>query len=119
MQDLFVLFDEKCELCRRCKDWLQTQKQRLFLTFIPATSAEARSLFPDLNHEMTLNELTVIGDNGAVYHGTKAWLMCLWALEDYRSWSYRLSTPESMPMAKRIITAISENRTAINKLLQP
>ena len=117
MNNLFVLFDSSCELCQHCKSWLQSQQQKVALTFIAAQSNEAQAIFPVLNHEETMEELTVISDTGAVYHGAKAWIMCLWALTDYRSWSYRLATPEMMHVAKRFVALISDNRKSLNFVL--
>jgi predicted DCC family thiol-disulfide oxidoreductase YuxK len=117
IRNLFVLFDGNCELCRYCKDWLQTQRQTVALTFIEAGSTYAKSVFPELNHAKTLSELTVIDDEGGVYHGTKAWLLVLWALADYRSWARTLASPEMMPIARKFITMISSNRKTINQLI--
>lgn len=116
MKNLFVLFDDSCNFCRRCKVWLQSQKQLIALTFVAATSDDAKSIFPGLDHGKTLGELTVISDGGAVYHGTKAWLMVLWALRDYRDWSRSLASPELMPVARRFITMISSKRQTISRL---
>jgi len=58
----------------------------------------------------------VIGDDGAVYFGPKAWLMCLWALREYREWSLRLSSPALLPNAKRVISTISQNRYQLEGL---
>jgi predicted DCC family thiol-disulfide oxidoreductase YuxK len=117
MFNLFVLFDPNCGFCRRCKQWLQIQRQIIPLTFIEAASSEAKQLFPVLNHEETLTELTVISDNGAVYHGTKAWLIVLWSLKDYRGWARTLATPEMMPVAQKFITMVSDNRKTISKMV--
>jgi hypothetical protein len=57
----------------------------------------------------------VIGDNGAVYFGPKAWLMVLWALTRYRDWSYRLAAPELLPTTKRVVSLISQNRYHISR----
>src|SRR5262245_31410015 len=117
MNNLFVLFDSSCELCQRCKSCLQSQHQQVSLTFIAAQSAEGQHIFPVLNHDETMEELTVVSDTGAVYHGAKAWIMCLWALTVYRSWSYRLATPEMMSVAKRFVTMVSDNRKSLNFIL--
>jgi len=52
----------------------------------------------------------VIGDDGAVYIEAKAFLMCLWALRDYRAWSLRLSAPEMLPLARRVVLWVAQNR---------
>lgn len=117
MRNLFVLYDSKCALCAECKHWIASQRQIVRVTFIAAASAEARRLFPNLEHERTEQELTAIGDAGEVYHGAKAWLMCLWALADYRSWAAMISSPELMPSAQKIIATISANRKKISHLI--
>lgn len=117
MRNLFILFDANCGFCRSCKLWLQSQRQIISLTFVEANSYDAHRLFPVLNHGETLGELTVISDIGGVYHGTKAWLICLWALKEYRAWANTLATPELMPIAKKFITMISDNRKTISKLV--
>lgn len=110
MSHLTVLYDERCSLCCRITDWILLQPKYVQLNFIPANSAEARSIFPQLDHERTLRELHVITGNGEIYRAAKAWLMCLWALREYRSWSLRLATSEMMPLARRVIVRVSISR---------
>jgi predicted DCC family thiol-disulfide oxidoreductase YuxK len=110
MRTLVVLYDVRCDLCRRIQGWLLSQPRYVELAFIPAGSEEAQRRFPQLDHRATLAELTVVSDQGAVYRDAKAWLMCLWALREYRSWSLKLSSPELMPIARRFIAWVSRNR---------
>lgn len=116
MRELTVLYDAQCGLCRRAQAWLISKPKYVDLVFVPASSDEARSRYPQLNHSLTLSDLTVISDQGAVYSGPKAWLMCLWALREYREWALRLSSPELLPTAKRVISMISQNRYQLEGL---
>ena len=116
MRELTVLYDPHCGLCKRAPAWLMGKPKYMELVFVPASSNEARSRYPQLDHALTLTDLTVISDQGAVYSGPKAWLMCLWALRDYREWALRLSTPELLPTAKRVISMISQNRYQLEGL---
>ncbi len=84
MQSLTVLYDPDCGLCRRAHSWLSEQVKLVDLVFVSCASDEARKRFPQLNHDMTRSDLTVIGNDGAVFLGPKAWLMTLWALSRYR-----------------------------------
>lgn len=113
MSQLTVLYDERCNLCCRIREWMLLQPKYVQLYFVAANSAEALALFPQLDHERTLRELHVITDAGEVYRDAKAWLMCLWALREYRLWSLRLATPELMPLARRAIARVSSNRTRL------
>lgn len=115
MRALTVLYDPECGLCRRAHEWLAQQAKIVELAFVPCASDEARKRYPQLNHELTKQDLTVIGENGDVYFGPKAWLMVLWALARYREWAYRLSSPELLPTTKRVVSAISQNRYQISR----
>ena len=112
---LTVLYDSECALCRRIQGWMQNQPKYVEVAFVAATSAEAYRRYPKLNHAITLDDLTVISERGAVYWGPKAWLMCMWALKQYRPWALRLSAPELLPTTKRVLASISENRYRISK----
>ena len=115
MSYLTVLYDPECGLCKRAHDWLAEQSKLVELNFVACASEEARKRYPQLNHELTTKDLTVISDEGWVYFGPKAWLMVLWALTRYRDWAYRLSTPELLPTTKRVVSAISQNRYQISR----
>lgn len=120
MRQLTVLYDPQCGLCCRAHAWLLNQPKYIELTFVPVNSEEAHYRYPKLNHTLTVKDVTVISDEGAVYWGAKAWLMCLWALRNYREWSFRLSSPELLPTARRVVSMISQNRhklEGVGKLL--
>ncbi len=113
---LTVLYDPTCGLCQRAHGWLAEQRKLVDLIFVPCKSVEARRRFPQLDHDLTAKDLTVIGDRGAVYLGPKAWLMVLWALTQYREWSYRLAAPELLPTTRRVVSLISQHRYQIGRL---
>lgn len=115
MFGLTVLYDPECGLCRRAHEWLAEQSKLVEMAFVACASDEARQRFPQLNHDLTKKDLTVISDAGAVYFGPKAWLMVLWSLTRYRDWSYRLASPELLPTTKRVVSAISQNRYQISR----
>jgi predicted DCC family thiol-disulfide oxidoreductase YuxK len=110
MHTLTVLYDARCNLCSHLRAWLEVQPAYVQLAFVPAGSPEARRRFPALDHAATTSELTVIGDDGAVYIEAKAFLMCLWALRDYRAWSLRLGAPDMLPLARRVVLWVAQNR---------
>ena len=118
MLSLTVLYDPECGLCRRAHEWLSEQPKLIELLFVPCASEEARKRYPELNHDLTKSDLTVIDDHGAVYFGPKAWLMVLWSLTRYRDWAYRLSSPELLPTTKKVVSAISQNRYQISRVVR-
>lgn len=116
MHALTVLYDPDCGLCKRAHHWLSEQSKIVELKFVPCASAEARKRYPNLNHDLTKQDLTLVSDEGAVYFGPKAWLMVLWALSRYRDWSYRLATPELLPTTKKVVSVISQNRYQLGRV---
>jgi len=80
MKRLYVLFDQECALCQGCRQWLMRQQAFIELHFIPLQSPEIARRFPGLQEwdQMDLREkLVVVSDEGAVYQGQYAWIMCL------------------------------------------
>ncbi|WP_030043240.1 thiol-disulfide oxidoreductase DCC family protein, partial [Streptomyces resistomycificus] len=86
------------------------QPQLVPLDLVPAGSAEARRRFPGLDHRVTLEEITVVGDAGQVYRDTAAWIVTLWALRAHRPLAHRLSTPSGARLAKGAVLAAAKWR---------
>ncbi len=114
-----VLYDERCNLCRTARAWLERQAQLVPLEFLAAGSAEARDRYPFLDPEQTLEDLTVVGDGGEVWVGAKAWVVCLWALEGKRGLARRLSSPALMPRARVMVSFVSRHRRALGTYGEP
>src|SRR5687767_1155147 len=114
MNKLYVLYDANCNFCRRCRHWLEEQPAYLELNFIPSRSAEAQCRFPGIEKYEVGNELVVVGEDGAVYAGPNAFIMCLYALVDFREWSLRLARPALLPFARQMFDFISNNRVAFS-----
>jgi len=114
MKRLTVLYDGTCALCVRCRDFLATARTLVPLELLSCQSHEARmrdGAVPWLGEE-----LVVVSDDGDVWAGPAAFLVSLWALADYREWSYRLSGPALAPLAERFFVAISSQRRRIATL---
>lgn len=111
MNTLTVLYDPACPTCARARRWLESREQLVRLEFVPAGSTEARLAFPQLDHARTLNEITVVGDDGTVFRDDNAWVVCLWALRDYRRAARLMTSSAARPLARRVIAAVS-NRVA-------
>src|SRR4051812_47227377 len=79
---LTVLYDPSCSLCRRCRSWMERQHAFLPVTWLGCTGEEARKAYGDI--PWLQDELVVVGDAGEVWAGPAAFLVCLWALCDWR-----------------------------------
>ncbi|MFI8002058.1 thiol-disulfide oxidoreductase DCC family protein [Streptomyces sp. NPDC086010] len=108
---LTVLYDGRCPLCLRLRQWLDGQRQLVPLDLVPAGSPEARRRFPGLDHAATLDEITVVGDGGQVYRGTSAWIVCLWALAEHRPKAHWLTTAAGRPFARATVLAAAAIRS--------
>ena len=114
---LHVLYDNSCGLCSHLVQWMSRQVAVCDLRFVAGGSDAARKLFPDLPVAARPEELVVISDEGAVYRGDDAYIMCLWALDSYRSVAERLARPGFRPLARRVFALISTNRLRLSELL--
>ena len=117
MEKLYVLYDPSCELCCRLKDWLLDQPAWIGLRLVPAGSPTARRMFPELEKIADQSDLAAISDGGEVYLNDNAWIMVLYALEEYRDWAARLTHPLLKPLARQAYAALSKNRHFLSRWL--
>jgi predicted DCC family thiol-disulfide oxidoreductase YuxK len=108
MKRLTLLYDASCPICVRCRDWIETQRSFVPIELLAASSAEARRRYGEV--PWLGEELVVASDDGEVWAGAAAFLVALWALEDYREWSYRLTGNTLSKVAERFFAALSHRR---------
>jgi predicted DCC family thiol-disulfide oxidoreductase YuxK len=111
MERLTVLYDGTCALCVRCRDFLAASRTLVPLELLSCQSRDARERYGSV--PWLGEELVVISDEGDVWVGPAAFLVAMWALADYREWSYRLSGPAFAPLAERFFVALSSRRRRI------
>ena len=109
-----VVYDANCGLCTRAKEWIAQQAPLVSLQFVAAKSTAARKRFPQL----PAGELAVVANTGEAWFGNHAWIVCLWALRDYRDLAFRLTSPLLLPMACEAFAILSGNRHALSNLLR-
>jgi predicted DCC family thiol-disulfide oxidoreductase YuxK len=112
LERLTVLYDPDCRLCAFISNWLPRQRQLVPLDLVPVGSDRARRLFPELDHAATAREVTVVGDGGQVYRGDSAWLVCLWALSEFRPLSHTFALPRNRKMARAAVVTAAKFREA-------
>jgi hypothetical protein len=113
---LTVIYDASCGFCVRCRDWLERQPSYVPLELVWSGSPEVARRFPGLVGPGPA-ELLCVSDAGAVWSGAHAWLVCLWALRDWREWSLRLAKPELLPLARSLFELVSEKRGFLSRVL--
>jgi len=112
-----VLYDPKCELCCRLKNWILVQRSWIGIAVMEAGSEKAKRLFPELEQIAGKDDLAVISDEGAVYLNDRAWIMVMYAMVEYREWASRLTHPLLMPLARQAFAALSKNRRLLSRML--
>ena len=114
---LYVLYDTGCGLCSTIVQWMSGQPSSCEFRFVGAGSEEARRLFPQMRNPSRPEELVVISDDGSVYRGEAAYIMCLYALDAYRTLAMRLARPSFRPFARRVFAMLSSNRMRLSDFL--
>jgi predicted DCC family thiol-disulfide oxidoreductase YuxK len=109
-----ILYDADCGLCTSAKDWIGRQAPLVGLQFAATGSPEARKKFPQLRAD----ELAVVSNAGEVWLGDRAWIVCLWALRDYRDLAFRLTSPLLSLLAREAFAVVSKNRLAVSSMLR-
>lgn len=118
IDELIVLFDAECALCRKARKWLGEEPQYVPLKFYPLQLKGVTQRFPGLQEVDLRAELTVLHAQGDYWRGLDAWLMVLWALEDWRERSIELAQPMWKPLARRLVIELSENRYWLSDLIE-
>jgi predicted DCC family thiol-disulfide oxidoreductase YuxK len=113
VKSITVVYDPACGLCTRVKEWIVRQTPLLGLRLVAAGSSEAARRFPQL----PADELAVVADTGEVWLGNHAWIICLWALREYRDLAVRLTSPPLLLLAREAFAVVSSNRSALSSML--
>ncbi|MCA1834403.1 MAG: thiol-disulfide oxidoreductase DCC family protein [Actinomycetota bacterium] len=116
-QQLTILYDERCEVCRRARDWLLTQPCLVPVELLPAGSDEAHRRYGGL--PWLGEELVAVDEYGNAWIGPAAFLASMWATARYRPWAFRLSRPGLSQHAERFFNWISKKRTTWSTMLSP
>jgi len=118
MKKLTILYDSSCGFCSEAKRWMLNEPSYLQLEFIPASSETALQRFPSIARTGRPEELIVISDEGGVYREEYAFILCLYALENYREWSFRLATSGMLPLARQAFRFLSRQRSKVSRALR-
>jgi predicted DCC family thiol-disulfide oxidoreductase YuxK len=117
IRSLYVFYDADCGLCSHFKRWLQSEPAWIQLNFIPLQSPMVAERFPELTSMKLEDEITVVSDERGIYRGSKAWIMCLYALVNYRELSLKLARPALLPIAHKVCRMVAARRHKLSDLL--
>lgn len=112
---LTVIYDPDCELCRRCKGWMISQPQLVPILFTEATNPAVLSW---AGRSVPVGkELVVVSETGLTWSGADAFLVCLWALKDYRTLANTLQRRGLSHVARKLFLGISHGRSWVSPML--
>ena len=117
MRKIHVIYDAQCGFCTKCRWWLVKQPKYVTMEFWPKGTLDTRRKFPHLGEVAGHDDLVVVGDDGRVWRGPDAFVMCFWALKEYREWSLRLANPVLAPFARAAFSLVSTSRSTLSKWL--
>lgn len=118
MKAISVFYDARCGMCRSVKTWLEQEPKFVALHFVAYDSRLAAGLFPKITDWHPEREILALSDEGGLYRGAGAWILCLWATVRYREWSLRLARPALRPYAEKLCRAVSRNRRRLSRLFR-
>lgn len=111
MQSLTVLYDASCPFCVRCRAWMERQVALVRILFVDASSPEARAIVGHLARPAS--ELVVVDEHGNAWLGHDAFIVCLWALSDYRWIADWATQPVSSSFARWAIAWVESHRRSL------
>jgi predicted DCC family thiol-disulfide oxidoreductase YuxK len=109
---LTILYDASCALCARCRAFMEREPAYVALEFVPSHSRDALTRF---GADGRSEQLVVVSDDGRVWVGAAAFIVCFWSLVRFRELSYVLAGPLS-PLAERFFRVLSAERGKIAAL---
>ena len=104
-RSLTVWFDADCSFCTRAAAWLRAQPKFVPLRCVAAQAASTSGC--PLGTKALLEKITVTADDGAVWRGSNAWIVVLWALRDWRAMSLRFARPAWRPLADKLFATVT------------
>ena len=104
---LTVLFDPDCPICRAAKQWLMSLQPLVNVHFVAVSSPAAAQRFPALDMAECRNEITVVTDEGYVYRGDRAFIMCMWAMRRTRSLAIQMALGRKATVLKAMVGVTS------------
>ena len=116
IEQLTVLYDETCAVCRRARDWLAGQPTFLPVELMAAGSTTATERYAAVPWKG--RELVVVSDTGQVWAGPGAYIMAMWATKRWRAWSLRLASRRYSKQAERMFHLITANRRRLGWLIR-
>lgn len=118
MKTIHILYDAQSKAALGWRAWLDGQSKRSTLTFVPYQAQESLARFAGITPYLQGQDLVAVSDDGAVYPGAAAFVVCLSALEDYGAWANRLAVTELLPKAGIACALLALNDRRLRRMME-
>lgn len=105
-----VYYDGRCGMCCTFHEWLNKQERATEVDFIPYQSERAVEVFPEILNLDPATEMVVRTDEGEIYKGAEAWVLCLHSCKAFQGVAHRMANPMLLPLAKKTCNLLAANR---------
>ena len=111
-----VFYDGRCGMCCSFHEWIHRQERAFQIDFVPYQAERAEEVFPGIHTLDPAREMIVRVDNGEIYRGAEAWVMCLYSCANHRDMAKRLARPAMLAVAIRVCHLLAANRHGLSKV---
>ena len=111
-----VFYDGRCGMCCSFHEWIHRQERAFQIDFVPYQAERAEEVFPGIHTLDPAREMIVRADNGEIYRGAEAWVMCLYSCTNHRDLAKRLARPAMLAVAIRVCHLLAANRHGLSKV---
>ncbi len=111
-----VYYDGQCGMCCTFHEWINEQQRAYEVKFIPYQSERAELLFPGVMALDPASEMIVRTNDGELFRGAQAWVLCLYSCSSYQKVAVKLGGPLLLPVAIKACNVLAANRHKLSKV---
>ena len=111
-----VFYDGRCGMCCSFHEWINRQPRAYEIGFVPYQSEVAEKIFPGIGTLDPAREMIVRTDEGEIFRGAEAWVLCLNSCENYQMAARKLAGPRVLPVAIHACRVLAANRHALSNV---
>jgi predicted DCC family thiol-disulfide oxidoreductase YuxK len=116
LRKIEVFYDGRCGMCCSFHEWIHRQPRAYRIEFIPYQSPDAEKVFPGIGTLDPAREMIVRTDQGEIYRGAEAWVLCLYSCENHQAAARKLASPGLLSIAIHSCRVLAANRHSLSKV---
>jgi predicted DCC family thiol-disulfide oxidoreductase YuxK len=111
-----VFYDGRCGMCCSFHEWINRQPRAYRIEFIPYQSQMAETVFPGIGTLDPAREMIVRTDQGEIFRGAEAWVLCLYSCANHQATAGKLASPGLLSIAIHSCRLLAANRHSLSKV---